>query len=434
MPTLEGAWNCTQCETMGIPGRELICPLCKDPRNPLLDPEERPYLPEDAQVVTDDEGLRLAELGPNWNCGKCGNANLAGTTVCAKEECGEPLNYDDNVAGVHTYVSGVDAEGVDMVGPEQLEEDHVNLVLEDADNLRELETTPLVAPSRMLHASAIPRRGIVRKVREINYTTPVRLAGRDISRATIGIVAGAIAALVLIVGGGSLVYGAFFKTSTVELTVENLTWERQVEVEEFRTLKREDWDYPGDARIKSQYQAVHHYVQVQTGTKQVSYQEAKQVRTGSRSEQYACGSRTVDKGNGFFSTETTYCTRMVDVYSTVYETKYRDEPVYRQDPVYRTKYVYEIDRWVTDRFDTASGESDESGVEVTWPASSATGDKERKGNETREDYEVELTDTEGRSFNESLDYELWSLLSEGETVTGEQTRRGALRSVTWPVE
>lgn len=432
MPTLEGAWNCTQCETMGIPGRELICPLCKDPRNPLLDPDERPYLPVNALVVTDDEGLRLAELGPNWNCGKCGNANLAGATVCAKEECGEPLNYDDNVAGVHTYVSGVDAEGVDMVGAEQLDEDRTNLVLEDADNLRELETTPLVAPSRTLHASALPRL-ISGKVRHADYAAPIRLS-RQFPKSASAIVAGVVMALALLFGGGSWIYSEFFKTSTVELTVDNLTWERQIEVEEFRTLSLEDWSHPDDARVTNKQQKVHHYDKVKTGTRTVEYEVPYQVATGTETVEYACGSTTIDHGNGFFSEQTTYCDTEVTVYETRYKTEERKEDVFKDVPVHKTWYTYEVDRWVTDRFDTASGESDESGVEVTWPASSATGDKERKGDETRANYEVELTDTEGRSFNESLDYELWSLLSEGETVTGEQTRRGALRSVTWPLE
>ncbi len=118
----------------------------------------------------------------------------------------------------------------------------------------------------------------------------------------------------------------------------------------------------------------------------------------------------------------------------MYETKYRDEPVYEDIPVYRTKYVFQIDRWETDRFDTSSGESDQAGVMPVWPVTTASGSKERVGDERHQDYEVELTDAEGRSFTESLDYDQWTFLSEGETVTGEQTRRGKLRSVNWPDE
>ena len=139
-------------------------------------------------------------------------------------------------------------------------------------------------------------------------------------------------------------------------------------------------------------------------------------------------------GNGFFSTETTYCDRTVIDYTTVYRTEYRTEPVYRQDPVYRTKYVYQIDLWVTDRFDSSSGESDQAGVMPIWPITTENGNKERVGDEQHETYEVDLSDAEGRSFTKSLDYDQWSLLSEGEIVTGEQTRRGALRSVNWPSE
>jgi hypothetical protein len=427
----EGAWDCTQCNTKGIPGRLSKCSLCGDPRNPLLDPDERPYLPEDAPVVTDDEGLRLADLGPDWNCGVCGTSNTGNLTVCSNPDCKQPLDYDDNVAGVHTYVSGMDAIGIETVGADKLDEDRVDLVLEGADKLRALETTPLRAPSRVLNLADLRRRGIMDVIKSEPYRASVLVGGRSIPRSMIlaGVVISAV--LVALLGGGSWFYGAFIKTTTVELTVANMTWERQVEVEEFRTLTKEDWDYPGDARVISQRREIHHYVQVQTGTKRVPYTVSHQEVAGSHQERYACGSTTVDKGNGFFSTHTTYCSRTVTDYRTVYETKYRDEPVYRQDPVYKTKYVYEIDRWVTDRFDTAKGKS---GVTPIWPATTANGSKERVGDERRQDYGVELLDAEGRSFTKSLGYERWSLLSEGEIVMGEQTRRGALRSVTWPSE
>jgi len=435
MVTLEGAWDCTQCGKKGIPGRLTRCPepACNDPRNPLLDPEERPYLPTDAKVVTDDEGLRLAELGPTWNCGKCGTLNLGDTTVCSNEFCKQPLSHDDDVAGVHTYVSGVDAVGVSIVDAGQLDDDRTDMVLQGADKLQQLEDGPLRAPSRTLRADDLPRRGIADKVRAVDYTAPIRL-GLSFPKSTVAIVVGFAATLALVLGGGTWFYGAFIKTTTVDLSVTNMTWERQIEVEEYRTLTREDWDHPGDARVISRRQKIHHYDQVKTGTRIEEYTVSHQVPSGTDTVQVACGTTTVDNGNGFFEQETKYCDQEVTTYETVHEVKQREVDVFKDVPVYKTWYVYEIDRWVTDRFDIASGESSPTGVEPHWPLSTADGSKERTGDERHEDYEVELVDTEGRSFNESLDYGRWSLLSEGQTVTGEQTRRGKLRSVNWPAE
>ena len=45
-------------------------------------------------------------------------------------------------------------------------------------------------------------------------------------------------------------------------------------------------------------------------------------------------------------------------YSTRYYTEEVQEPVYRSEPVYDTKYYYDIERWVYDRTDTASGSYD----------------------------------------------------------------------------
>ena len=424
MAVREGKWDCSQCRTMGIAGRELNCPECGDARNPLLDPEEKPYLPADAPVVDDAEGLKLAESGPNWNCGKCGQANIGTAEVCSS--CLEPRGSNDDVAGTYTYVSGVDAEGVSLTDPEQITDDRVDTVLQGADKLQQLEEGPVVMPSRTLSLSSLPRQGVI-ALRTATHATYKRTFPQGMHGARVLVAIGVVVGLVLTIFGGNFLYANYIKTYTVDLTVQELTWERQIEVEVYRTFTEEDWSVPSGGRIQNSYRAIHHYDRVLDHYEKRSRQVGERVRTGSHQERYVCGSRTVDNGNGFFTTENTYCERTVDDYSTVYHTEYYDEPIYRQDPVYRTKYVYDIDRWVTDHFEKASGETDPH-----WPDMPTLRADQRVGNERRESYDVVLTDDDGREFERDLDESVWSRLSEDEVVEAQQTRKGAVREIDWP--
>jgi hypothetical protein len=173
--------------------------------------------------------------------------------------------------------------------------------------------------------------------------------------------------------------------------------------------------------------AIHHYNRVLDHYEDKTRQVPQRVASGSHQEQYACGTRTVDKGNGFFSQETTYCSRTVTDYTTTYKTEHYQDPVYRQDPVYQTRYTYQVDRWVTERFEKASGVTS-----PYWPEPDSLSEKQRVGDERKQEYEVVLVDPKGREFTRDLDQGTWAYLSDGETIIGHQARSGTLREVDWP--
>jgi hypothetical protein len=328
------------------------------------------------------------------------------------------------VAGTYTYVSGVDAHGKELSDAERLTDDRTDAILQSADKLQQLEDGPVAMPARTLHASALPRRGVL-AIRDAARQSRVAMKNRWGSKATLIFIGGLAILLATVLGTTG--YAMFFKTYEVTLTVQDLDWERQVEVEEYRTLTREDWSVPGDGRVQRSYQAVHHYRDVYVRTDRKSRQVPVTKQTGTRTEQYACGSTTVNNGNGTFSQSTTYCTRSVPVYTTTYETEYYNEDIYRKEPVYRTKYVFEIDRWVTDHFEKA-----DTGADPYWPQPTGLADRQRVGDERVETYEVDLIDEEKREFTRELDFDQWLLLEVGETVAAKQTRRGSVRDIMWP--
>lgn len=446
MSTLEGKWDCAQCLTRGISGLKTSCPNCNDPHNEHLDPSEEWYLPDDAQELTSPDELEYANSGPLWNCGYCGQPNRGDEAHCG--ECKKPRDADDFVSAIRTYVAGVDAEGVTLSNTAELKQDWVDATLQRADVLQVLEQEPVTMPPRTLPDSELPTHGSPwpQYSQKGNSGKDDNLSGsadplkwnlatlRDrfnANRRPALIVAALIIVLGLFGTGGAALYDNYIATHTVDVTVRSLSWERQVEVEELRTLTQEDWTYPGDARVLSSRREIRSYRQVldhyETRTRQVS----EQKQTGTRTERYACGSTRVSNGNGTFTERTTYCNRSVPVYTTVYRTETYQVPIYRNEPVYDTKYRYQIDRWVTDHWDTAN--SSTHGQAPIWPGATIRGPKQRVGNERHETYGAVLADAQERTFAKSFsDMSIWSKLTPGMVLKGEQTRTGDLREVHWP--
>jgi hypothetical protein len=168
-------------------------------------------------------------------------------------------------------------------------------------------------------------------------------------------------------------YFAFRKTEE-RVTVAGFEWERSIEVEAFRAVTEEAWEgeVPSGARPVSRSRAVHHTEKEQVGS--------EKVKVG-----------TKDLGNGFF------------------EDVYEDRPVYQERDVYREKVRYEIDKWVTDRTETARGE-DQS---PRWPSLSLRG-REREGRRT-ERYVVLLQG--GKAYRMELPEARFSQLQAGQSFT-----------------
>lgn len=438
MADYEGKWDCAQCLTKGIPGTVLACPTCGDPHNESLDPSESWYLPENARTLTNEES-ELAESGPVWNCGKCNHPNPGDALFC--QNCEEPRDSDDFVSRVTRYVEGVDANGATLSTREQLETDWVDTTLRRSDELQALEDGPVTSPVRTLPGSEIPRVGISQYDNGgwgtttatashrtlINHPVVVSLRDRLGPRAKLIVIGAFVLIMTGTIGTGiKLYYDNYVATTTVSLQVQELSWEREVEVEEFRTLTQEGWNVPNDGRVLSSRREIRSYKRVldhyETRTRQVP--ETKQ--TGTRSETYACGSTTVNNGNGTFSSRTTYCQRMVPVYTTTYRTETYQEPVYRNDPVYDTKYTFEVDRWVTDHFSRAEGT-----IAPYWPEPTISGSKQRIGDERHETYEVVLEDEQSRTFDREVKLSIWEDLTIDTVVEGEQTRKGTLKDINW---
>ncbi|RME03995.1 MAG: hypothetical protein D6812_04740 [Deltaproteobacteria bacterium] len=358
MAIQEGRWDCRSCGTVGILGRRKSCPNCGRSR-----PEgTRFYLPEDAQEVTDEARLQEARSGADWLCSYCGASNSATLEACGG--CGAD-RADSERQAVRDYA--------------------LDEIPRSGDNAPD-------SPARQEGARTPPprRRGSLRKF----------------------LVAGGV------VGGILLLLFLVFRPRHETLTVTGFSWEREIDVEAYRTVTEEGWDLPHGARVKKKWRDIHHYEDVldhyETRTRKVS----ERVQTGT--ERYVCGKR--DLGNGYF--EDRYCTR--PKYETRYRTETYREPVYRKEPVYRMKYRYDVEKWVHDRTKRAAGED----REPEWPPLRLA-KNERAGKRT-EHYFVHFTDEEKKRYRKEVSEAQWRRYEVGKRYSARVSRSGEVLEVTFP--
>lgn len=466
-------WDCSNCGKTRIAGFRKKCPRCKDPQNSVLTPSEDWYLPDNAPEVTDPEQLKHFEAGPAWNCGHCGTLNDGDVDVCQYEGCGRPRDFDDTVNRTVTYDDR--ADHFDEL-PDKVDE-MIEDKLERAERALETHATgPLKLNDITRPAGEIPRIGehtleneAIRdkayadfdaRMEKLKMSQFMRYFQPHLSKIAVAI--GVIAVLCIVFGAVSCIR-SYTETVAGTVTITKLTWQRSVEVEEFKTLTQGNWDYPGDARVQGSENRVRDHRKVHDGWHDESYTDYEsrpRVETYTdyesrpRTEYYngTC-SRMVNNGNGSYTSETYSCPQSRTVYDTVpvvkTRTVYDQVPVqktrsvedYHMEPIWDTWYTYQIDRWVTDRWVDTSG-TQSGGVrwaqtgDMKLSTNDQAGDQvgeEKVGDERRESYAVVYIDSTGESHTDRHgDMKLWDKLFEGEKINAQYRKKsGKLVSVDW---
>ncbi len=121
------------------------------------------------------------------------------------------------------------------------------------------------------------------------------------------------------------------------VTVKSFAWERNISLEEYRTVQESDWNVPEGGRVYDEKTEIKSYVLVVD-----HYETVWETKTREVFDHNETSTTYSDNGNGTFTEHTT----TTPVYRTETYQESHEEPVYRQDPVYATKYYYDIDKWV----------------------------------------------------------------------------------------
>jgi len=331
---IEGLWNCPYCGADKISGLKKYCPDCGHPQSK----DTVFYVGEEKHYLTEEE-LSARSGQPDWMCEYCTSLNNAKFKFC--KNCGaERTEENKDYHELRQEETTLEQEGE---------------VSEDTPKVKALSDLPLKSKKQT--------------------------DGKRLKKLIIPILC-AIAVI------GGLV--ALAAPRSHEAIVNEKTWERSIEIEEYRTVEESCWDnVPSGGRLLDTKDEIRSYATVishyETKTREIS----EQVFDGYDVEYYY-----EDNGDGTFTEHS----REVPRYHTEYYTETYEEPVYVSVPVYDTKYYYEIERWVHDRTEESSGVN----VEPYWPDYTLE-DDEREGTQKSE-YTIEFyVEKKGKSYDYSCD-------------------------------
>ncbi len=379
---VEGLWDCPYCGTKGIGGSKRTCTNCGRAR----DGDTRFYMSGQKRYLSSSEARKINK-NPDWVCDYCGNLNSDDDTEC--HSCGakrtsENLDYFQNMAKKENSTRQENQLEVEQRTYErESPSDEKSCVDYSCSRMYE-ESDFNYSCSQLNEESEKSESG----QKSFDFEN---LKGVIIFLSAFALITGLIIGLVFLLS-----------PKEKELTITNLSWERNIEIEEYKTVNENDWYLPTGGRLHYTNREIHHYEDVfdhyETRTRQVPRE--RYVRT----ETIVTGYR--DLGNGYFEEITS--TR--DVYETYYETETYQEAVYRSEPVYRTKYYYEIDKWLYGR--TATSKANDKTPQ--WPELNLS-DKERESSRN-ETYSAIGKDGKEEEYTFTLSYSDWQMIHLGQSV------------------
>lgn len=335
MAKIEAYWDCSYCGSKAIRGRERVCPACGKTRA-----SEAKFYMLDREPVADESAV---EAGPDWFCPYCDSYNPHSANFC--KNCGHPREAEDK-----DYFTVRQAE----------------------DRRQQQKAAEIERASRQESAPAQTGRKRASK-------------GRFVVLAVIA---------VLLIAG---IVGLLPHSSTV--TVLEKSWQRSVDIEEYRLTEASGWTLPGDAvELLGTSREIHHYDQVFDHYETVTETRSEEVFDG-----YDTYTTYNDLGNGYFEEEE----HQVPRYRTEYYTVEHEEPVYIPVPVYETMYRYTIWQWVFAGTETTSGTNDDP----YWPQISVSDTLREAGRS--EQYSVVCANKKGAQSAYACDPELWFSLKTG---------------------
>lgn len=346
---VKGLWDCESCKTKGIGGDKRECPNCGKVR----DKNTRFYLPNVIEYVPEQEA-RMISRQPDWLCEYCGY-QLNPDDVQSCLSCGA-ARTEDNL----NYFENIEKQNNKDCQPNSQEDSQQN----NSSNLQ--LTTP-------------------------ENTTPITKIKAFTQKNWIPIIAVTIA--ILVITGITLLV----MPKERQVTVQQIGWERTIDIESYQTVKESNWSLPTEARLLYQKEEIYEYEQVVDYYENKTRQVEKQRIVGY--EEVIVGYR--DLGNGYFEE----ITQNEPVYETYYEEEKYQEPVYKSIPIYKTKYYYEIDKWQYERSVKTEGKD----KQPYW-GEVILEEKERKGS-VYETYYIVGADEKGKTYDINLSYEQWQKIN-----------------------
>lgn len=363
---IEGFWDCKYCGTTGIRGGIRECLNCGKARDEdtvfYMNKKHISYVPE--------EKAKHISRNPDWLCQYCGQLNSDNDNICIS--CGsarteENLNYFEN--------------------RRKKEEEEQQKKLEKFQY-----SSNSLKDSYYYNSEDTKTRRNNNNIKE-KFSSLIEFFSDNIK--TILII------LVAILGILGLVF--LFIPKEQELTIQEMYWERCIDIERYQTVEESGWDLPANARLQYSREEFSHYADVPDHY-ETRFRKVPKERTVGY-EDYVVDHRNL--GNGYFE-EITDTKPITEIY---YEEEPYQELIYRQEPVYRTKYYYEIDKWLYERSIKTNG----SDKNPYWGEYKLNSD-ERVSSET-EHFTIVGINSKNKVKNVELSFDDWNSLQIGDTKT-----------------
>lgn len=370
-----GLWDCSYCGSEKIKGTERNCPHCGAPKG-----STKCYIGENKEYLSPKEASKYGK-GANWICPYCGNQNRYYSEKC--ESCGA-----DKKDATKDYFG--------------------NNPNKNSENSSDTERH---SDSYFSHSEVKKRekeeREKERKTKKVNSTnnefhTPVT-SGNNFFSNLKPLIPGFIGLSILV--GIIMLLVMVFTPKTYDAVVSSNSWSKSVSIDQYKTVKENDWSIPSGGRVYKECSEIHHYDKVIDHYKTVSERKSREVIDHYETKKSVSYS---DNGDGTFKEHTS--TYSVPVYKTEYYTVERNEPVYKDVPVYKTKFYYEIDKWVYDRTERSEGKNDEKPY---WPQYTLAENEKVSGK--NENFSVVFS-TEKKDYKDSISETDWTKLKVGTKV------------------
>jgi hypothetical protein len=348
-----GYWTCPICGTTGIEGPEETCPNCGSGK----DKSVKYYMDPNNPIYLDD----YKNVGPDWYCSYCGNANKNDITSCVF--CG--ANKKEQ-SGNYFEVTGL-KQDCEFTENEYIEEEQ-----KLDDSIKEPEDYGALADETNLGSDSLFN---FKKV--FSWLGPVALVGLAI-----------IAFIFLII--------PIFQPKRQNLSIEDYSWTREVRVESLQNVSENGWYVPAGGEVEYTRNEIHHYDDVF---------DHNETRTRTYNETILIGYDEVitgysDNGNGTFTELTT----SVPKYQTITKTETYLEPIYIQVPVYETKYYYNIDKWLY------SHSLKSKGINTNPYWNDTELEELEKIIDKKESYKIHTINKKGKEKTYELKYDIWNKL------------------------
>lgn len=366
-----GLWDCSYCGSKRIRGTEKKCPHCGAPKGHV-----KHYMGEYKEYLPPKEASEYGK-GANWICPYCGSQNRYYSEKC--ESCGS-----EKKAATEDYFGN-----------------NPNKNSESSSN------TEKHSDSYFSHSEVENREKEKRKTKNLNSTnnefhSPVKSSNNFFSNFKLlisgmiglGIFVGLIMLLVMV-----------FTPKTYDAVVSSNSWSKSVSIDQYKTVKENDWSIPSGGRVYKECLEIHHYDKVIDHYETISEQKSREVVDHYETETSYSYS---DNGDGTFTEHSN--NESVPVYKTEYYTVEHSKPVYKDVPVYETKYYYEIDKWVYDRTEKSAGKNDKKPY---WPKYTLAENEKVSGK--NEKFSVVFS-TQKKDYNYSVSESDWTKLKVGTKV------------------